>query len=359
MQKLQVRTGQAALPQDTTEQSTTLTLATQKGVDLAFTSADRTLSLDDFSRRVLAPAINKLVGNIAADVMTGAEAGTANYVANTDSGGNILAPTVGTWLSAGAVLDMKSAPNLDRNLVLNPFTMAKTIPSMAGLLNPMPRISEQYEDADIKGGLNFMWFKDQTVINHTAGSYNSLGTVNGAGQSGTTVVVGAITGNLVIGDIVTFAGVNSVNRITSVDTGALAQFVITAPAANGATSVSVFPAIVPPAIVGGVTTPVQYQTVTAAPANGAVMAMVNPASTTYRKNLAFLPEAVILATADLELPEGVANAAREKYDDLTMRMISAYDIRDDVYFTRLDILYGYLWIRPDWVVAVADNISIS
>jgi hypothetical protein len=355
-----VRTGQAAQPQDTNEQSTTLTLATQKGVDLAFTSADRTLSLDDFSRRILAPAINVLVGNIAADVMNGALAGVANFVINPDNAGNPQSPVAGTWLSAGALLDVRSGPVAGRNAVLNPFSMAKTVTSLTGLLNPAPRISQQYEDAEMKDGLGLMWYKDQTVLTATGGSFSS-GTVNGAGQSGLNLVINTTTGNLVIGDIVNFAGVNLVNRVTKVDTGILAQFVVTAPVTGGATTaLSVYPALIGPlTLPNGLTTPVQYQTVTASPANGAAISLVNPASTSYRKNLVYVPEAVILATADLELPEGVANAAREKYDDLSMRMISAYDIRDDVFFTRLDILYGYLWIRPEWIVAVADNTSFT
>jgi hypothetical protein len=360
-----VRTGQAAQPQDTNEQSTTLALATQQGVDLAFTSADRTLSLDDFSRRVLAPAINKLVGVVAANVMTGAEAGTANFVINPDANNNPLAPVAGTWLSAGALLDIRSAPTTGRNAVLNPFSMAKTVTALTGLLNPAPRISQQYEDAEIKDGLGFMWYKDQTVISHTGGSF-SAGTVNGAGQSGLAIATNAITGTLNIGDIITFAGVNLVNRLTFQDTGILAQFVVTGPGttnpavASGGTSISIYPALIPPATLpNGTTANVQYQTVTVSPANNATISLVNPASVTYRKNLIYVPEAIILATADLELPEGVANAAREKYDDLSLRMISAYDIRDDVFFTRLDILYGFLFVRPEWVVAVADNTSFT
>jgi len=354
-----VRTGQAAQPQDTTEQQTTLTLATQQGVDLAFTSADRTLSLDDFSRRILAPAINNLVGAVALNVMSSANGGAARYVSNADNSGNILTPTVGTWTSAGALLDTNSAPTSNRNLVLHPLTMGKTIPTLAGLLNPMPRISEQYEDAEIRGGLGFMWFKDQTVLTHTGGSF-SAGTLNGANQSGLTLVTNATTGTLAVGDIVTIAGVNMVNRITKQDTGLLMQFVITAAAANAATSISIYPAIVgPTTLPNGSTTQSQYQTVTALPANAAAISLVNPASTTYRMNLAFVPEAVILVSADLELPEGVANAARESYDDISMRMVSAYDIRDDVFFTRLDILYGWLWVRPEWIVQVADNTAVS
>ena len=53
-----IRKGATAVPQDTVEQSITMTLANQEGVDIGFTTAEKTLSLDDFSERTLAPAIN-------------------------------------------------------------------------------------------------------------------------------------------------------------------------------------------------------------------------------------------------------------------------------------------------------------
>jgi len=163
--------------------------------------------------------------------------------------------------------------------------------------------------------------------------------------------VNAITGTLNIGDVITLAGVNSSNRITKQDNGTLAQFVLTAAAANGATSLSIYPSITPP--LAGVA--VQYQTVTASPANGAAGTPVLPAATQYRKNLAYYPEAFTMATADLETPQrGVVEVARESYDDVSMRMITAYDVLGDNLITRLDILYGYLAVRPEWSTTVAD-----
>jgi hypothetical protein len=66
-----VRTGPALQAQDTAEVNTTLVLATQKGVDVSFNSVDMTMSLDDYSERVLAPMINNLTGAVAADIMSG------------------------------------------------------------------------------------------------------------------------------------------------------------------------------------------------------------------------------------------------------------------------------------------------
>jgi len=65
-----VRTGASLSTQDTTETSTTLQIATQKGVDITFSSAELTLSLDDFSARILEPAMAVLAANIEADALS-------------------------------------------------------------------------------------------------------------------------------------------------------------------------------------------------------------------------------------------------------------------------------------------------
>ena len=65
-----VRSGATLSTQDTTESSVTLQVTTQKGVDLNFTSADLTLSLDDFSQRILNPAMSVLAANVEADALS-------------------------------------------------------------------------------------------------------------------------------------------------------------------------------------------------------------------------------------------------------------------------------------------------
>lgn len=348
-----VTTGPALSAQDTAEQSTTLVLATQKHVDVSYSTQDRTMSLDDYSIRVLAPMVNNLAGAVAVDIMNGAEGGICNIVANQDSGNNILTPIASTYLNAGASLDINSAPIGNRKIVNSPRTEARVVASLAGLLQPAEQIGRQYITGRMYDALGFIWMKDQTSILHTDGALaQGSATVNGANQTGLSLTVNALAAGLNQGDIITAAGVNKVNRITKQDTGELQQMVVTATVAAGATSIPIYPAIVPP--VGG--QPVQYQTVTASPANGAA---VNPAlglaaSTKYRKNFAYAPEAVTLATADLEMPHNVHEAAREQFDGISMRMVTDYFIGTDQLITRLDVLYGYLWLRPEWACVVAD-----
>jgi hypothetical protein len=346
-----VRTGPVAQIQDTAETNTTLTLATQKGVDVSFNSAERTMSLDDYSKRVLAPAVNNLVGAVAADVMSGVEGGVSNLVGNFDAAGNLLRPTLDTWLQAKALLSQRSAPTDNRKFILDPVSMARTVQSLSGLLNPATEISEQYRTGEVYNAIGFDWFEDQTVIKHTTGTYvvGVSPTVNGANQTGTSINVTIGASSFTVGDIITFAGVNAVNRITKVSTGELQQFVVTSYAGG---VLGIYPAIVPP--VGG--SAVQYQTVTASPANGAAINSLTLTGAVYRKNIAFVPDAVTMATADLEMPKNMQEVARERMDGISMRMVTGFDIKSDQFITRLDVLYGYVWVRPEWACVVADII---
>lgn len=343
-----VRNGPALNVQDTAEQNVVLTMATQKGVDLAFSTVERSLTLQDYSKRILAPAINNLCGQIAADVMSGAEA-ICNYNANVDGSNNVIAPTASTWLTAGAVLDINSAPMSGRMVIDDPLTDARTTSSLTGLFNPSQRITQQYETGAMKSALGFEWARDQTIIKHTAGTF-SAGTVNGASQTGTTITTNAITGTLKQGDIITFAGVNAVNRVTKVTTGQLRQFVVTADVATSATSIPIYPALIPP----NGTQAVQYQTVTASPANSATILLVQKASETARKNFVFAPEAVTFAMAELEMPRGVHEVEQVMEDKVSIRILSDYLPGTDQMITRLDVIYGYVWVRPEWACVVPD-----
>jgi len=361
-----VADGPSLQVQDTNEQSTTITVATQRHVDTSFNSVDMTMSLDDYSEIILAPKINVLAGNVAATIMTGvtiaqgafsgtvvngAEGGICNYVSNTDVSGNIISPTSETWLTAGAKLDSNSAQVSDRKIITSPFTMARTVSSLSGLFNPATEISRQYRNAKMYDALNFEWFMDQTTVNHTGGTYNGAATISGGTQTGASVTITGGSGTLAKGDIITLAGCNRVNRVTKQDTGELQQFVVTAAMASGGTSISIYPSIVPP--VSGQAA--QYQTVTASPtANGAVL-LVNPASATYRMNFAYARQAVTMVTADLEIPPNV-KAAREQMDGVSMRAVTQYVIGTDQTADRLDILFGWLFVRPEWACIVPDKI---
>lgn len=350
-----VADGPALSAQDTNEQSTSLVVQYQRHVDTTFTAAQLSLSMQDFSERVAAPMMNNLAGNVARTVMSGVEGGISNFVANTDGTGAIISPTAQTFLDADALLTTRSAQEMDRNAMTSPSTMARAVGTMQGLFNPQTDISRQYRTGQVYQALNFRWFRDQTVLVHTTGTFTA-GTVNGAGQSGTTLTTNAITGTLKKGDFINIAGVNAVNRVTKQDDGVLQMFVVTADVATGATSIPIYPAIIAPATSGpSAGADVQYQTCASSPANGAAISLMNTASEVYRKNFVYVPQMVTMATADLKLPTGNGNSARAESDGLAIRVIrNWYNVATDQFVDRTDVLFGVLYVRPEWGVCVAD-----
>lgn len=357
-----VTDGPAMQLQDNTQQYTTLTVSSQKNVATPYTTAERTMSIDRYSELVVAPMVNALCGKVASTIMRGAEGGVCNLIANTDGAGNIISPTMDQFTGANAILDDQGASMMDRRCVNDPTTDARTVSSLAGLLNPVSEISAQFRSGMMKSGLGFdRFFRDQTVIKHTTGTFSAGGTVNGGNQttgtSGGNIAVNAITGTLKQGDIITFADVNAVNRVTKESLGTLRQFVVTADVANGAVTIPIYPGLIPSTtfVAGGPEQ--QYQTVDASPINGAAMTLVTPASSVYRKSLAYTQKAVTMASADLVMPKkAVEEAARTSYDGVSMRMLTDYLPMTDQLATRLDVLFGFKYIRPEWLCCIADKI---
>jgi hypothetical protein len=295
--------------------------------------------------------MNNLAGDVASTIMTANAGAICNMNANLDANNNLLTPTDGTYLNAQATLALNSTPpGILQKIINDPRTEARVVTSLAGLLNPASAISDQYYDGVMYRALGAMWYHDQTVIKYTTGTATTAA-VSGAGQTGTSLTISALSGTMGVGDIFTIANVNAVNMVTKQTTGELRQFVNTVAAANGATSLSIYPAIVPP--VGG--QQVQYQTVDSSPVDTAVITPYLNASTTYRNNLRYAPQAITMATGDLPLPANKVTA-RHRYDDVSMRAVTDYMIGTDQEITRMDVLFGSLTIRPQWGVRIPDII---
>jgi hypothetical protein len=338
-----VRTGANLSTQDTAETSTTLQVATQKGVDVTFTSNELTLSLDDFSDRILEPAMSVLAANIEADALNMA-LDVYNAVNNVGS-----AITFNKALAARKLLVDNLAPGSDRTLLLNTQDNLDLVDGLKGLFQDSTEISKQYREGLVGRTAGFGTIYENTLLaNQTTGTALSATTytVNGANQTGSGVIVATGSTTFKKGDIVTFAGCNRVHPETKVDTGVAQQFVVTADYAGGAGTLAISPAIA----TSGAT-----QNVSASPTNGGAVTKVGGASAIYKPSLAFHKDAFTFATADLILPGGVDFAAREVFDGISMRIVRQYNISNDTLPCRLDVLYGYKTIRAQLAARILSN----
>lgn len=341
-----VRTGAPLSTQDTTETSTTLQVATQKGVDITFSSSELTLSLDDFSSRILEPAMSVLAANMEADALNMA-LDVYNAVPNLGA-----AITFNKALSARKLLVDNLAPGNDRTLLLNTQDNLDMVDGLKGLFQDSTEISKQYREGLVGRTAGFGTIYENTLLaSQTTGTAASATgyTVNGAvtvnGTSAVTVAAGTTTFKK--GDVFTVVGCNRVHPETKADTGALQQFVVTADYAGGAGSLSFSPAIY---TTGGM------QNVTAGGMpNGAALTKLGGASQVYKPSLAFHKDAFTFATADLVMPQGVDFAAREVFDGLSMRIVRQYAIASDTLPCRIDVLYGYKTLRAQLAARILSN----
>lgn len=337
------RNGATLSVENQTETFVPLTLNTQFGVDLQFTSQDQALSLDDYSNRVLKPAVATIANKIDRDGLA-----QAVNVFNFTGVPGTVPSTTAAFLTAGARMDDQATPrDGQRAVVISPWANASMVGALTNIFNPVKTISEQYTKGYMGNGLGFDWSMDQNVVSQTIGTYTGSPVVNGASQAGSSLITNgwgnSLSTLLNVGDIFTIAGVHSVNPQSRQSTGQLANFVVTATAVSdgsGNSTIAIYPAI---------TTSGQFQTVDVSPANSAVITVYGASGVVSPMNLAYHPDAFILGTADLQIPKGVDMAARasDKDTGLSIRMIRAYDVVNDLFVTRLDVLYGWATVYPE------------
>lgn len=345
-----VRTGATIDAQDTTESSVTLQVATQKGVDINFSSVELTMDLDDFSERVLDPAMSVLAANIENDAMSMYK---QVYNEVSDVGATV---TMADVLEAGKVLTDNLAPYSGRCLNLNTKDNVDLVAALSGLYNDGGKISKQYREGRVaSNAFGFQDIMENTLWpTHTTGSDDGTGDHLVASISGSTVTTGSEgSGTLAVGDVVVFDNVYAVHPETKASTGILKQFVVTAAYSATDTTLEISPT--PSASGGG-------QNVDALPVATAKVNKVESdrstaigASADYKMSMAYHKDAFAFATADLLKPKGVDFCAREVLDGISMRIVRDYDINNDKFPCRIDVLYGYKAIRPQLACRIGMN----
>lgn len=349
--KYTVTDGRVMTAQDTVEQKVDLAVATQKHVAMNFTSEELTLSMDDFSKRIIKPAISVLAASIDYDALS-----MSLDVYNSVGTPGTTPASAQVWLDAGAKLDENLAPADDRCIILSPAAQARTVSGLSALFHDGDLIADQYRNGVMKRGLGFKWAMDQNVRNLTTGTNaNRATTIDLAanvttgdstlsvdGLSGTTVTITA-------GEVFTIAGCYQVNSETKASTGVLQQFVVTATgtgSGSAITNLAISPTIYGP-------TSGALQNVSVLPSSGDDLVFYGTtASTVYPQNLAFHRDAFTIATADLPMPKAAQMASRQVLDGISMRVWQGDDIINDTFPCRVDVLYGFVATYPELATRV-------
>ena len=331
--KFIVSEGAGLQVQDIIEPSTSITISNQSHVDFQFGTAALTLVVEEFRERYLKPALEKLANRIDRGVMANVQNIFNEVGTPTSTPSNFAALAL-----VAQRLDEMAAPQQDRTMVLNPkayWTIAVGISSVY-----VQSVAEPGFKGYIPNIANMEIFLDQNIPTQLTGAYGATSpTVLVSGQTGSTLVTtgwpNSITGLLNVGDVFTIGAVNAVNPESLTSTGALANFVVTATASSngtGGSSISIYPPIV---------TSGADQTVDNGPISGAAITVISGApSSNLAKNIGFTKDCFGLVTVPLIMPDGVDFKSQEVYKGISLRVIRAYDINNDVLPTRVDVMWG-------------------
>jgi hypothetical protein len=351
-QRFRTTKGQALQVQALNDQFVPVTITDQANIGMGIGSAEMTLQVDELRARYVKPAAEQLANTIDFDGLSRCYVEVYNSVGTpgTTPAANL------TYLQAGVKLTNGAVPADGRVAILNAIAQATISNANVATFNPAQYISESFRKGQFSGPALAIesWYMDQNVATHTTGTFtSSTPLVNGASQTGSSLISdgwasGATT--LKRGDVFTIAGVFSVNPQNYQSTGELQQFVVTADISDttGAITIPISPSII---------TSGALQTVSASPADDVSILVVGQtgatgtlATTNTPQNLVYHPDFATMVSADLEQPDGGAQFSRISSNKLgfALRWVRQYNIQSDQNLSRLDALYGFKVLRPEY-----------
>ena len=260
--------------------------------------------------------------------------------------------------TAGAHMSEMAVPLSPRCAVHSPITAATLADSMKSLQTNRSDVKKAIEKLSLGYYGNFDNYESVHMPRHTVGVATGSPEVNGANQNVTYAAskstntqslvtdgwTNSQTGIVKAGDVITLAGVFSVNPISKASTGRLQHFVVTADANSGSSTGPATLTISPAIITSG-----PYQTVTAAPADDATITVVTgTGGTAYDQSLLFHKKAFLLVTRPLMIAGDAGVKTSTQSGNMTsISVTERTDFNTLKHEFRLDTLFGTKAVYPD------------
>ena len=328
--------------QDQNEQTQTITVATQDGVDMRFNSQELIQSVDNdgafdaLSKNYIEPAIATLCSGIEADFL--AYCTKATYqVAGT--AGTALTDLVAVG-AARAKLNQQLAPkDGNRFIQCDSIAMGGMVNGLKGLFQDSAQIREQYREGMIGRTAMADWYENDRMWT-LPNSADVAGEINaGTLTSGiTSLTVDGFSAAPVAGMVFTVEGIYDCHPETKTAYAHLKQFVVTSATT---TSLSFSPAMT-------YSTTDPRQNCSGTPVDNADITFVGSASTNYVQQLMYHKDAFQFITADLPIFDDAQKCVNKRSENLSLRVWMGSDIRNDELLMRVDILYGMAALRPEF-----------
>jgi hypothetical protein len=344
--------GSTATPQAVIETVENITVAHQYHALIAYTVQDLTLRIEDFSRMFIQPAIQNIISQMERDISAAAELDL-----------NFFVGAAGTPLNSFGSIDIAGVKLLEQGVNISSdayaaMTVRDGSSLKQGLQNMFtPVLNEEIVRQSAIGHLSYFdIFQSQNIVRHVAGAGpltlpGDTLLVNGAVSSGNTIVLsGANAGGAAVpnyflpGDLISIAGVYSVNPLSRASTGQNMQFVVTAPASSavgGAITVQVSPVIISDTSspLQNVSNPIPDQSpVTVVPS--------------YNVNVAYPSRALDIVCPPLyKLQVPYASVSVDPETGLSLAVTQSGDILGYQNLMRIDLLCGFKW-HPQYATKI-------
>ena len=326
--------------QDSNEQQSTLTVATQDHVGMSFYSSDLTMSIDNFSKRYIEPAVKTLISGIESDFIAFATKSTYNLVGTPGTAmTDLVVPS-----SARAKLNQGLAPkDGNRYVQCDSVAMGSLVNGLRGLFQDSSQIKEQYREGMIGRTGMADWYENErmwTMQNSAdvAGEINAGTLTNGI----TSLTVDGFSAAPVAGMVFTIEGTYAVNPETRAVLPNLQQFVV----GTGSTTTNIV--FQPPVYWDSTGPQAALQNCSGQPTDNDDITFVGAASTNYVQQLMYHKEAYQFVSADLPIMSDAARCSVQEYEGISMRVWEQSDINNDARVMRIDALYGFAALRPEW-----------
>ena len=262
---------------------------------------------------------------------------------------------------AGAFMDSIGInPASERYYLMNPFTTATLASAQSGLNSVDSLIRTAWENAQIStnfGGLRALSATTLASFTSSTGA-DRAGTLSAAPDATyvtakdtmtQSLAVTAFQANMVVkaGELVTIANVNRLNQstrqsmVSATGTAVAWTGVVTADVTLGASGEGTL-VVAGPAIYEATG---QYNTVTAAPASGAVITIVSATATLYQPNLFYTKQAFGLGTVKLPKLYSTDTVATTQ-DGMSIRISKFSDGNANTQSIRFDLLPAYACFNP-------------
>lgn len=345
-----IRDGMTYSAQALIRQTTTITLDQIFGIDFEWDDYEKAVKLErsaaELRENYLSPAAEKLKNELDRRAALYAYENIPSVFGALGTNPSADTP----FLDAEARLFDMSCPDGDKAMIISSKMMANFLDNQAVQFQPSAEIARQYKKGIVGMAHGWEWYRSNNLRRHTAGTWAGAVTVNGANQSGSSLILTATTGDTFKkGDRFSIADVNFVNpnSLNKPSGNQVKHFVVTqdVTAAASAATISIKPSIVGPGS--------PYQNVDALPANAAALTLWPGTSSPNGKSgtvgLGLTKDGFGLVFAKFDLPQAVE--AKSQMTDprtgATIRFVRQWDIDESKYKNRFDMCVGFGDLYPD------------